>query len=121
MASQTHNPESANGENTTPSGTVTRRSLYTGAWHWFQRSGALTVSMGAILSTRRSLRLMLESMIGDEGPNCRSKASKLPPFSDPAELRTRLCGFALVAMGTLIWAYGDLIGCLVHWNAECLR
>lgn len=151
MASQTHNPESASGKNTTPSGTVTRRlvlplfrwivttnwflfllaallvggslllSLYTGAWHWFQRSGALTVSIGAVLSTRRPLRLMLESLIGDEGPNGRYKASKLPPFSDPAELRTCLCGFALVAMGTLIWAYGDLIGCLAYWNAECLR
>jgi len=23
-------------------------------------------------------------------------------------------------MGTLIWAYGDLLGCLMHWDSSCL-
>ena len=40
-------------------------SIHTDAWHWFQRSGALMVSIGAILSTRRPLGLILEGMIED--------------------------------------------------------
>ena len=39
---------------------------------------------------------------------------------ESAELRSCVCGFLLVAMGTLIWAYGDLLGCLLNWNASCL-
>lgn len=93
-------------------------TVYTGQWHWFQRSGALLVSIGAIFSTRRPLRLMLGSMIGDLRPE--SEPGQSPQFSDRAELRICLCGFGMVAMGTLIWAYGDLIGCIGNWNARCL-
>jgi hypothetical protein len=38
-------------------------SAYTGQWHWFQRSGALVVSIGAILSTRRLLRIGLGGLL----------------------------------------------------------
>ena len=38
-------------------------SYLTGQWHWFQRSGALLVSIGAILSTRRLLRVGLTGML----------------------------------------------------------
>ena len=93
-------------------------SFYTDAWHWFQRSGALMVSIGAVLSTRRALGMILESMIGDASTQVRSDTSKF--LSDKGELQACVCGFALVAMGTLVWAYGDLLGCLLHWNSSCL-
>ena len=38
-------------------------SIYTGDWHWFQRSGALVVSIGAILSTRKLLRTGTTEML----------------------------------------------------------
>jgi hypothetical protein len=41
-------------------------------------------------------------------------------LSEPGELQTCVCGFIFVAMGTLFWACGDLLGCLVHWNSACL-
>ncbi len=95
-------------------------SFYMDAWHWFQRSGALMVSIGAILSTRRPLGMILESRTGDIGPQVHTRPEGSSFLSDTGELRTCVCGFLLIAMGTLIWAYGDLLGCLVHWNMSCL-
>ena len=94
-------------------------SLHTGAWHWFQRSGALAVAVGAVLSTQRALIAMLDGSIAYPR---RSKAASRDPSrqGESAELRSCVCGFLLVAMGTLIWAYGDLLGCLLNWNASCL-
>jgi len=95
-------------------------SFYTDAWHWFQRSGALMVSIGAVLSTRRALSLILEGMIGASSPARSLSSSETTQAIDMRELKTCVCGFLFVAMGTLIWAYGDLLGCLLHWNSSCL-
>lgn len=95
-------------------------SFHTDAWHWFQRSGALMVSIGAVLSTRRALGLILESMLGENISPDQVQANRTTLLSDMGELRTCVCGFVFVAMGTLIWAYGDLLGCLLHWNSSCL-
>lgn len=96
-------------------------SFYTDAWHWFQRSGALMVSIGAVLSTRRALSLILESMIGGISLTRPLSSSEATQAIDMRELQTCVCGFLFVAMGTLIWAYGDLLGCLLHWNSSCLN
>jgi hypothetical protein len=95
-------------------------SFYTDAWHWFQRSGALMVSIGAVLSTRRALQLILEGMIGDGKPTRPLTTRETIQAREMGELQTCVCGFMFVAMGTLIWAYGDLLGCLMHWNSVCL-
>jgi hypothetical protein len=95
-------------------------SFYTDAWHWFQRSGALMVSIGAVLSTRRALRLLLEGMIHNSDHARPLTTSKTIPASEMGELQSCVCGFVFVAMGTLIWAYGDLLGCLMYWNSACL-
>jgi hypothetical protein len=95
-------------------------SYYTEAWHWFQRSGALMVSIGAVLSTRRPLGLILEGMIDERVAAESTTIARVAALSDSAELRTCVCGFAFVAMGTMIWAYGDLLGCLLYWDSSCL-
>jgi hypothetical protein len=95
-------------------------SFYTDAWHWFQRSGALMVSIGAILSTRHALGLILGGMIDDSKAQSHIRTEKAPYLSDIGELRTCVCGFVFVATGTFIWAYGDLTGCLVHWDMSCM-
>ena len=95
-------------------------SLSTDAWHWFQRSGALMVGIGVVLSTRRPLSLILESMIDDHGRNSLMQSNAAPSRNELSELKTCVCGFIMVAMGTLIWAYGDLLGCLLDWNTSCL-
>ncbi len=101
-------------------GTSLLFSFYTDVWHWFQRSGALMVSVGALLSTRRALGLLLESMLGAHDPGSQPQAREKVLIGDMGELQTCVCGFAFIAMGTLIWAYGDLLGCLLHWNSSCL-
>ncbi len=95
-------------------------SLYTGAWHWFQRSGALMVSIGALLSTQRALRVVLDGMAGDAVTRPAARPDPAAPTRDLPELRTCVCGFMLVAFGTLIWAYGDLLGCLLDASLACL-
>ena len=94
-------------------------SFHTDAWHWFQRSGALLVSIGALLSTRRALGLMLDSLI-DGSDLVQQVQSEQIATSEAGELRTCVCGFLLVAMGTFIWAYGDLLGCLLPSQLACL-
>jgi len=86
-------------------------SILTGEWHWFQRSGALMVATGALLSTQRALTFLLDNLI-DERECRRPSHSELPARMEPPEIRACLCGFTLVAAGTLVWAYGDLIGYL---------
>jgi hypothetical protein len=94
-------------------------SFHTDAWHWFQRSGALLVSIGALLSTRRALGLMLDSLI-DGSDLVQQVQREQITTSEAGELRTCVCGFLLVAMGTFIWAYGDLLGCLLPLQLACL-
>ena len=101
-------------------GTSLLASLLTDAWHWFQRSGALMVSIGAVLSTRRALGFILDGMINDGRPKIVTSFTDAPQQSEMGELRTCVCGFMLVAIGTMIWAYGDLLGCLLDWSKSCL-
>ena len=94
-------------------------SFNTDAWHWFQRSGALLVSIGALLSTRRALGLMLDALIDGTDLVQQVKGEQIA-ISEAGELQTCICGFLLVAMGTFIWAYGDLLGCLLPSQLSCL-
>ena len=94
-------------------------SFHSDAWHWFQRSGALLVSIGALLSTRRALGLMLESMIYG-GKLTQTLQGEESATYQAGELQTCVCGFLFVAMGTFIWTYGDLMGCLLSWEMSCL-
>ncbi len=94
-------------------------SVATGAWHWFARSGALVVAIGAILSTRPVLRDQLTEMIRVRAPE--PEEVPVPPADAPRrDRRACFCGFWVVATGTLVWAYGDLLGCLVSWSGACL-
>ena len=71
-------------------------SLTTGAWHWFQRSGAIMVSIGAVLSTRHPLRLILDSMI--EGQHFLATDEKQSGPGYLNEIKTCVCGFLMVAI-----------------------
>lgn len=81
------------------------------AWHWFQRSGALLVSIGAILSTQHMLRAITDTLLNTP----KTVSTKAQQHKD---LVTCFIGFWIVGMGTLIWAYGDLAGCV--FGSRCL-
>ena len=98
---------------------------YTGQWHWFQRSGALLVSVGAILSTRRLLRSGLDGLIqGRSASEVVAAIEEIRACTADTETKRDLVsaywGFAVVGLGTFIWAYGDLIGCLFALNWNCV-
>ena len=100
-------------------------SVQTDQWHWFQRSGALLVSIGAILSTRRLLRSGLDGLIhGDSASEIIAAIEKHRAHTEDAETKRDLMsayiGFVVVGLGTVIWAYGDLVGCLIAMNMQCL-
>ena len=91
-------------------------SFATDAWHWFQRSGALLVSIGAVLSTRSILRVRLTAMIEN-----RPFDEVFELQDDPhgaSDLAACFVGFWLVGFGTIIWAYGDLLSCI--FGSTCI-
>ena len=87
-------------------------------WHWFQRFGAISVSIGAILSTRRLLRIGIQGMLMDENYFVVARPQSMHSLeTDPVETHCDLMcsywGFWVVGFGTLIWAFGDLVGWLL--------
>ena len=84
-------------------------------WHWFQRFGAISVSLGAILSTRRLLRIGIQGMLMDKNyfvaPRPPSvHLSETDVVETHCDLLCSYWGFWVVGLGTLIWAFGDLVG-----------
>lgn len=98
-------------------GISTLISFKTGQWHWFQRSGALVVSVGAILSTRRLLRIcitgLLHELSHEEIANRFTANTENPKdMQYQHDLTAAYYGFFVVGFGTLIWAFGDLVNFL---------
>ena len=87
-------------------------------WHWFQRFGAISVSIGAILSTRRLLRIGIKGMLMDENYFAAARPQSMHSSETDAvethrDLMCSYWGFWVVGFGTLIWAFGDLVGWLL--------
>lgn len=93
-------------------------SMSTDAWHWFQRSGALLVSIGAVFSTRRALRAMLNAILCELLARPIVESSATEDLLTQTEIDACVIGFLMVGIGTLTWAYGDLVGCL--FRTRCL-
>ena len=92
-------------------------SFKTGQWHWLQRSGALVVSVGAILSTRRLLRICINGLLNELpheeiAKRFTTNAETPKDMQNQHDLTAAYYGFFIVSFGTLIWAYGDLINYL---------
>lgn len=102
------------------------------SWIWFQRSGAVLVLIGAVLGYRSVVRLGIGGVGGapvlfakgtvvsvdDSGPVQTMKVS----YDTETEERflqhelDKVAGYTgawLMALGTLVWGYGDLLGRLL--------
>lgn len=89
-------------------------SISSGKWHWFGRSGAWLTVIGIILSARPLIRMGTDKWIQSKGiinlgslvptPN-EIENSKQSNLDDSAFQ----VGIPMSIIGTLIWAYGDLI------------
>lgn len=85
----------------------------------------MVVSIGAILSTRRLLRIGLGGLL--EGRSYFDVASNLQARPDDnrdmevgRDVTAAYWGFMVVGLGTIVWAFGDLIGCLIAQNMDCV-
>jgi len=90
-------------------------SLHFDEWDWFGRSGAVTTIAGAFLGIRRLLRLgprrffQAETTVdgGHAAPTSDEKEADRQLQIDISSMRI---GAALLLFGTLVWAFGDLVG-----------
>lgn len=90
-------------------------SHITGKWHWFGRSGSIMTMAGVILSVRPLVRMgfpkWCQSLLVLDGGHIVPKPEEIE-----ADRQTKLdatasrIGVFLALVGTLVWAYGDLIG-----------
>ena len=91
-------------------------SCSTGKWHWFGRSGALVTMVGVLLSVRPLIRMGYKEW--KDSLNVISCGSLPPiPLEEQEEIKQESkdidalhIGVIISVIGTLIWAYGDLIG-----------
>ena len=86
---------------------------------------ALVVSIGAILSTRRMLRIGLDGLLA--GSSYFDVVGRLNHAGDDGrdpetrrDLIAAYWGFGTVGFGTLVWAFGDLTACLFMRSLACL-
>ena len=111
-----------------------RADLHSNSWVWFQRSGAVLVLFGAVLSYRSIFRMGVQGVGGvnvtatrgrvvnvdDSGP-----IQMLDVEYDEATLKylreaqldkvAGSLGVPLLLFGTVVWGYGDLVPRLLSW------
>ena len=99
------------------------------SWMWFQRSGAVVVLTGALLGYRSIIRLGKQGVGGasvqwakgtllsvdDSGPIQKVKLKYDRETAerfrqDELDKSAGYVGVWMMVLGTLIWAYGDLLG-----------
>lgn len=81
--------------------------LIDGHEHWFQRSGALLVILGAIFESKYILRSPDENktaVVGMLTIYTEEEADNSRKF----KFKTH-AGFYIIFLGTLIWGYGDIV------------
>lgn len=90
------------------------KSLSANEWHWFGRSGAWATIIGVILSVRPLIRMGLSKWIQSQSnidlghihPTPEEIEEDIQTSKDAHAVKI---GVFMSIIGTLIWAYGDLI------------
>ena len=91
------------------------KSYCTSQWHWFGRSGAIITMAGIILCIRPIIRMGFNEWVKSlkiiDGGHCIPTPEEIEEERqanlDADALRMGNC---MALIGTLIWAYGDLVG-----------
>ena len=79
-------------------------------WQWFSRSGAVLGIAGAVLACRGTLRLSRQERIGIRNMTLVQRFTREELDDQERDSQAAVAGVLLLVAGTLIWAYGDLIG-----------
>jgi hypothetical protein len=81
-----------------------------GEWHWFMRSGAVTVVVGAVVSFRNVLRLTRDERVRFRNMNVVEVYSDSEKIDQERDSAAVIIGVAIMIAGTAVAAYGDLFG-----------
>lgn len=95
-------------------------SLFLGNWTWFSRFGALICIVGATMGVRGPIRLGLRGFyrhlsMFDGGNIVPTLAEKRKEDEIKQDIRATIDGYCVLIIGSLIWAFGDLVNHLVAW------
>lgn len=90
-------------------------SYFTCQWHWFGRSGAIVTMVGVLLSVRPLVRMGFTEWLRSQSVINGGHAAPTPQEREEDRQRkldatATQIGVAMAFAGTLIWAYGDLVG-----------
>lgn len=94
-------------------------SVWLNQWHWFGRSGAILTIAGLLLTFRPLVRLGLAELLRSQSNKDLGNIVETPEEAE-ADRQAKIDGMASVlgvnmaVFGTLVWAYGDLVGGLLH-------
>jgi hypothetical protein len=106
------------------SGAVSICLSFVGAdWTRFARSGSLICLLGGVLATRRVIRLgvkkaLHKEQVQDYGGFERSKADMEEDKQEGLDIEAIQKSFYVIAIGTIIWGFGDLVGNILNKRAE---
>ena len=92
-------------------------------WHGYGETNV--VISARTLSTRRLLRIGLDGLLGgrsyfDVASNIQTNPGDKRDVESGRDLIAADWGFMIVGLGTIVWAFGDLIGCLIAQNMDCV-
>lgn len=90
-------------------------SFMTNQWHWFGRSGSWLTIIGVLMSSRPLIRLGLKDWIIsqqtiDLGHITPTPEEILEETEHKLDALAFKLGIIISITGTLVWAYGDLLG-----------
>jgi hypothetical protein len=83
-------------------------------WMWFARSGAVLTLCGGVLASRRLIRKGVAGLIYDEyhidyGGIEPTEEQLITAKQTEMDIKAARCAFCFISIGTLIWAFGDLL------------
>lgn len=90
-------------------------SLWSNQWHWFGRSGAILTIAGLLLTFRPLVRLGLSELLRSQSNKDLGGLVDTPEETEAARQVkidgiASVLGVSMAIFGTLVWAYGDLVG-----------
>jgi hypothetical protein len=94
-------------------------SVWSNQWHWFGRAGAILTIAGLLLTFRPLVRLGLAEFLRSQSNKDLGGLVDTPEETEAAR-QTKIDGTASVMgvsmaiFGTLVWAYGDLVGSIPY-------
>lgn len=88
-------------------------------WTWFSRFGGIVTLLGGVLATRRIIRLGVDDIFEDDHTVDGGSVTPTPEEIESGrqarlDIVAAKLAFWFVSLGTIIWAFGDLVGGVIQ-------